>query len=370
MSTPQRRQPLAVIERLFEQPHRFQFFQAVQVLEQWFAHEEGLNRAAVLSLKLQFRNSLSLAFPASEIAEFDTVPAERPHVDLELPTEAAQQAATATSAGPRTRDIAQVRITPAFMGLLGAGGALPNFYTELFAQREVLHRDRAARAFLDIFQHRALVLFYEAWRKHRLAVQYQADRHNRFTPLVLSLAGLGQRSLRQRLAADGGVQDESLAFFAGTLQRRPVSPVQLQRMVVEYFRVPVRVEQFVGRWFDLPAEGASLLGQQNGVLGQSAVMGERIWQRDLRLRLSIGPLKRADYERFLPGGRAARALSQLLQLVSGTTLEYEVRLVLRAADVLGVSLDGGAALGLNSFLHSGASNDDRNDASYEVLAAA
>lgn len=370
MSTPQRRQPLAVIERLFEQPHRFQFFQAVQVLEQWFAHEEGLNRAAVLSLKLQFRNSLSLAFPASEIAEFDTVPAERPHVDLELPTEAAQQAATAMSAGPRTRDIAQVRITPAFMGLLGAGGALPNFYTELFAQREVLHRDRAARAFLDIFQHRALVLFYEAWRKHRLAVQYQADRHNRFTPLVLSLAGLGQRSLRQRLAADGGVQDESLAFFAGTLQRRPVSPVQLQRMVAEYFRVPVRVEQFVGRWFDLPAEGASLLGQQNGVLGQSAVMGERIWQRDLRLRLSIGPLKRADYERFLPGGRAARALSQLLQLVSGTTLEYEVRLVLRAADVLGVSLDGGAALGLNSFLHSGASNDDRNDASYEVLAAA
>ena len=368
MPTPQRRQPLAVIERLFEQPHRFQFFQAVQVLEQWFAHEEGLNRSAVLSLKLQFRNSLSLAFPASEIAEFDTLPPERPEVDLELPAEAAQQAAP--SAGPRARDIGQVRITPAFMGLLGAGGALPNFYTELFAQREVLHRDRAARAFLDIFQHRALVLFYEAWRKHRLAVQYQADRQNRFTPLVLSLAGLGQRSLRQRLAADGGVRDESLAFFAGTLQRRPVSPVQLQRMVAEYFRVPVRVEQFVGRWFDLPAEGASLLGQQNGVLGQSAVMGERIWQRDLRLRLSIGPLKRADYERFLPGGRAARALSQLLTLVSGTTLEYEVRLVLRAADVQGVSLDGGAALGLNSFLQSGASNDDRNDASYEILAAA
>lgn len=368
MPTPQRRQPLAVIERLFEQPHRFQFFQAVQVLEQWFAHEEGLNRSAVLSLKLQFRNSLSLAFPASEIAELDTVPPERPEVDLELPAEAAQP--PAPSAGPRSRDIGQVRITPAFMGLLGAGGALPNFYTELFAQREVLHRDRAARAFLDIFQHRALVLFYEAWRKHRLAVQYQADRHNRFTPLVLSLAGLGQRSLRQRLAADGGVQDESLAFFAGTLQRRPVSPVQLQRMVAEYFRVPVRVEQFVGRWFDLPAEGASLLGQQNGVLGQSAVMGQRIWQRDLRLRLSIGPLKRADYERFLPGGRAARSLSQLLQLVSGTTLEYEVRLVLRAADVQGVSLDGGAALGLNTFLHGGASNDDRNDASYEILAAA
>lgn len=368
MSTPQRRQPLAVIERLFEQPHRFQFFQAVQVLEQWFAHEEGLNRAAVLSLKLQFRNSLSLAFPASEIAEFDTVRSERADVDLELPSEATGQ--PAAPAGPRAKDIEQVRITPAFMGLLGASGALPHFYTELFVQREVLHRDRAARAFLDIFQHRALVLFYEAWRKHRLAVQYQSDRHNRFTPLVLSLAGLGQRSLRQRLAADGGVQDESLAFFAGTLQRRPVSPVQLQRMVSEYFRVPVKVEQFVGRWFDLPADGVSLLGQRNGVLGQSAVMGERIWQRDLRLRLAIGPLKRADYQRFLPGGRAARALAQLLTLVSGTTLEYEVRLVLRAADVQGVSLDGGAALGLNSFLLSGACNDDRADASYEILAAA
>src|SRR5690606_36205133 len=115
-------------------------------------------------------------------------------------------------------DIAGFTIIPAFMGLLGAAGALPVHYTERLAEREA-RRDRAARAFLDVFTSRALVLHYEAWKKYRLAMQYELDRRERFLPLVLSLSGLGA-GLRDRLSDEaGGVFDEAIAQYAGAVRQ-------------------------------------------------------------------------------------------------------------------------------------------------------
>jgi len=68
------------------------------------------------------------------------------------------------------------------------------------------------------------------------------------------------------------------------------------------------------------------------------VAGGRVWQRDLRMRLWVGPLGRDRFDEFLPGGRAAKALSKWLALLSGSTLEYEVRLGLKADHVRGVSM--------------------------------
>ncbi|MCV4753787.1 type VI secretion system baseplate subunit TssG, partial [Escherichia coli] len=83
------------------------------------------------------------------------------------------------------------------------------------------HKDTAARAFLDVFQQRAVMLFYEAWRKHRLALQYEDDRKRHFLPHVLALPGLGQDALRQRLRERAGrVSDESVAFCSGARQQR------------------------------------------------------------------------------------------------------------------------------------------------------
>lgn len=356
MSTPQRQQPLAVVTRLLEEPHRFGFFQALRVLERWLRRQEGLTQAQVLGQRVAVRNSLSLAFPASEIAAFET------------------EGSVAVEDGvPRSEGLRRVEITPAFMGLLGGGGALPSFYTERLAERENYHRDRAARAFLDIFTHRAAVLFYQAWQKHRLPVQFEGDRHNRYLPLVLALAGLGHESLHRRLRApEGGVADDTLAHFAGALQRRAVSAADLQRVLERYFGVAVAVDQFVGRWFTLPKDNQSHLGLANMQLGHDMVMGERVWQRDLRVRLTFGPLDKARFQRLLPGGPGALALEELLRLLTGTTLEYQVRLRLRAADVQGTTLDdrSSARLGWDSFLLTSPEPDDRTDVGYDLLAAA
>ncbi|HET7794419.1 MAG TPA: type VI secretion system baseplate subunit TssG, partial [Rhizobacter sp.] len=254
MPTPQRRHPADLIDQLFEAPQRFEFFQAVRLLERWLA-EDDTPRASgeVLPNELRFRNSMALSFPASEI---EALQVHRGEASIEE-GEAA---------------IERIEITPAFMGLLGLTGTLPLVYTEQIVQHEQTHKDSAARSFLDLFSHRAISLFYAAWKKSRLHLQYEADRSNRFAPMVLALAGVGQKSLNDRLLPRaGGVDDESLAFFAGALQQRALSAPQLQQLLARYLRVPVSIEQFCGRWYALPPSARTHLGLGNGVLGKSAL---------------------------------------------------------------------------------------------------
>ena len=364
MSGTQRRTPPAVIERLLEDPHRFGFFQAVRLLQRWLGRAEGLSDRRVLDERLRFRNSLSLDFPASEVAQL--------RVEHEPPRKTHDSNNGSHDArAPDAAGIRHIEVTPSFIGLLGVTGALPVHYTELLAQRETYHRDHAARAFLDIFQHRAVALFYEGWRKHRLALHDEADGRNRFLPLVLAVAGLGQPALRDRLlAGKHGVSDHAVAFYAGAVHKRNLSPQTLERLVSMYFDVRAKLTPFIGRWYALPPSQHSLIGLGRATLGSDAVVGERVWQRDLRVRLELGPLDLGKFNRFLPGGPAQKALRELLQLLGGSSLEYEVCLHLRADEVHGSRLDParGAWLGWNSFLITKLQREDRSDVRYDLLA--
>lgn len=348
----------APIDLLIGEPHGFGFFQAIRLLERWLG--DGQAPGAGLQ-KLQFRNSVSLSFPASEI--------ESMHVSWRDPQAVRLPA-----------NVDKVDLTPACMGLLGVTGALPLFYTEWLGQVELRGRDPSGRAFLDVFSHRSVVLFYQAWRKHRLALQYEADRQRAFLPQVLALAGIGLKGLRQRLEPQhGGVSDEGLAYFAGALQQRTLPAPQLQRLLQRYLGVAVEVEPFVGRWYRIPDEGRTHLGlgleQSGGLLGRSAVVGERVWQRNLRVRLTLGPLDHARFRRFLPGGPGERALRHWLGLLLGPSLEFEVRLCLRQDDVRPIALcsdraDSLGRLGWDTFLMSRPAHADRDDVRYDIQAAA
>jgi type VI secretion system protein ImpH len=341
MPTSKRRFEPAVIERLFKEPYRFRFFQAVRLIELW-VRRRGL--AEDVAHYLRIENSMSLGFPASELEAIAIEPAE---------------------AGADPRSLRYVRITPGFMGFLSGRGVLPAHYTERLAQHQLYQRDSGPRAFLDALSNRSLVMFYKAWCKYRLEFKYERDGKDEFLPLLLSLAGLGSTSLRGRLGAHG-IRDESLAHFAASLRHRPASAAQMARVLSEYFRQPICIEQFAGAWYTVPQEQQSVLGTADAVLGAGALAGERVWQRDLRLRLVVGPLDAASFDAFLPGGVAARALRGMLSMFTGAALEYEVEVVLRAADVRCATLRQGEGkrLGWDAFLVSGPQVRDRRDVCY------
>lgn len=347
MPGTQRRPASRLIEQLKETPHRFDFFQAVRLLRLYFRDSAGLESAQT-DTRIRFASSLSLNFPPSEIESLkfeETVPAGG--------SEPAEQ----------------VRITASFIGLTGNQGALPRYYTERLAERESLHRDRAARAFLELFSHRATALFYQAWLKYRLHFQYEENRRERFLPMLLSLIGLGSNSLRDRLNADGtGVLDESLACFAGVLRAAGKSSAMIQGLLSEYFRSPVRVTQFIGRWFEVPADQLTVLGGRHAALGAGALCGQRVWQRENRVRIEFGPLDRAAFDELLPQGAAAASLARLLGMMTGSQLEYEIRLILRREAVRPAALSEAAPLrlGWDSWVLGSPADQDRSDSGYEI----
>ncbi len=361
MSSPQRRSTSGVIHQLLQQPQQFDFLQAVRLLDRWldggFPAGRGLAR-------VRFRNAVSLSFPASDIEALVVHAREDNFADL--------------GAIPATA-IDRVEVTPAFMGLLGVSGALPLCYTEAIGQRELYQKDTAARAFLDVFTHRSVVLFYDAWRKHRLPIDLELTAPRRFRRMILSLGGLNAVGERPRGGAERvpAISAQALAYYGGALRHQRWSAVQAQRVLAEYFGLPVHIEQFVGRWYALPELARARLGVQvagqrtQGVLGKSALLGERVWQRNLCLRVELGPLPHARLQGFLPESRGARALSQWLTLCFGTGLTFEVRLRLDRAHIEPTVLHSGrdstrSRLGWDTFLQTRPSTADRGDIRYEL----
>jgi type VI secretion system protein ImpH len=359
MFATKRRFEPSVIQRLLDEPYRFQFFQAVRVFEIWLK-KNGVPHEDAVAEYLRFKNRISLSFPASEIEAIKPYPVTGENSDVAL------------LAALRSGELEHIGITPAFMGLLGGNGTLPAHYTESIAAHLLFEKDEGPKAFLDTFSNRAVALFYQAWRKYRLEFKYQADGKDQFLPLLLSFAGLGHASLQSKGGDEqDGVLDQTMAYYAAALMQRPASAAYMQQILNEYFAVPISIEQFVGAWYDVPPEQQTMLGLTNATLGAQAMVGARVWQRDLRMRIVIGPLARTVFETFLPGARAARSLEKMLNMFNKLCLEYEVHLILRQKDVQGISLAServNGRLGWDSFLISEEAQSDRQDVQYELCA--
>ena len=283
MQSAQRTVDAGVVERLLDEPYRFQFFQAVRVLDTWFSKQGERERGQRGEQGIAFRNSLALTFPPSELeqaASYDET--GEPLGDLD-----AVRAALAQG------KVGRVELTPAFFGLLGGQGALPLHYTEQLISRAHVQRDHAAREFFDVFSNRAAALFYAAWKKYRLPFHYELDRDERYLPLLLALAGTPDAPSRASLQqGPGALIDEAIAGYALPARHRPMSAAYLARALTHYFRAPVNVEQFAGKWYAVPSSRLTVLGRVNATLGATALAGERVWQRDMRVRIIVGPLRK------------------------------------------------------------------------------
>jgi type VI secretion system protein ImpH len=343
-----------VIDRLLSEPYRFEFFQAVRLLETWL-RQNGVAQGDVLADWLRFGNRLSLAFPASDIEALTPVGVGAIESGAEL-----QEAL-------RAGRIEHLRITPAFMGLLGSSGVLPLHYTQRIAAHEQEQRDAAPRAFFDMLSTQSLGFFYQAWAHHRPECMVDAGGGDGFLPLLRAIAGHGAHATTGvGEPEDSAIADEVLAFHAAQFSRRAVPACTIAGTLSEYFEVPFELGQLIGCWEDLPAADQAQVDVANVELASGVLLGGRIYRRDTRARLRIGPLDREQFESFLPGAAAARALEQMLGLFCGAGISFEVRLILDRSEVRGAKLasNGRARLGLDAFVLEGVPDKHREDIRY------
>jgi type VI secretion system protein ImpH len=335
MQATKRKHESSVIGLLLDEPHRFEFTQLLNLLLRDL-RRQGIPYERAFREVLSFRNSLSLSFPASEVQA----------IDIEPKT---QDAFGAMRAG----QVRRIRVTPAFIGLLGASGTLPLHDTERIAARKAHDGDASQHELLDVLSNRLIGLFYEASGKYRVEHGLDVHGHDLLLPILTSLSGARSRPPSEGEQPVGRVRQETAAYFAGLLRTRPVSASTVEQVLTAYFDVPIRLEQFVGCWDPIPENRRSTLGTKTPVLGYGAALGVRLWRHDLSARLHIGPLDEAQAQGFLPGGRSLEALEEMASLFAVPTLRYEVRLLLAPPCVKRLTLSTRAAprqLGWNTFL--------------------
>lgn len=361
MARARRRTSVAVIDRLFDDPRRFDFFQAVRVLERAAAHD-GRNQ------RFRARRPVGRDFaPADEAARFRVEP------QLAFPDNPLISATPGDDVNPPT-------LTAAFIGLVGPMGALPQHYSELVTTQN-RQRSTAFGQFLDLIHHRAVSLFYRAWVKYRPAMAYeQADgRDDPFSAVLAALAGFGSPSLRDRLA----FSDHLVWHFAGLLSAGPRSASGLEAMLSEVLGRRVQVDPFIGGWLAIDDDSRTRLPsfrQPEGQfcrLGIDTAAGTRAWDAQGRFRLKIGPLDYLSFQALMPGGAAMALLADLTRLYAGPEFDVEVEATIAAdaAPLLVLSPpatptaeddQAGPRLGWNTWLLAGPSPRDRSDALFRL----
>lgn len=354
MARSRRRSSHSVIDQLLDAPQSFDFVQAMRVLEAAGGLGDHVSMAAARTpagyggtFRLRFVNDARLRYPSAIISSAEKEPD------------------------------GSVRMTVAGIGMIGALGTLPYSYTTLATAR-LGHNNEALKAFLDIFQHRAVELFYGASSKYRLAIDFERRERtgeDGFGSVLRSLAGIEGASLRNRMT----VPDDTVLHYAGLFASGPRSADGLEALLRSELRHPVSVLQFVGRWVPVAAEeqtrlgGGRASGGQYCGLGTNAVIGDRVWSAQHSARIVIGPIGREEMEALLPGGQQSRFIADLVRFYCGAEYEFDVQLVMRADAVPAARLargdgddPGAARLGQTAWSLSGPSPVARDEAIFPL----
>jgi type VI secretion system protein ImpH len=344
-----------ILGELLESPWKFEFFQAVRILErECVAHitqrRKKLERG-------QFSPVGGDGDPATEAVRFGVPPS------LSFPAaEIAGVVRKQADAGDG-RGWLQPELDLTFFGLSGPSGVLPYHYTTSLI-RLARERDHASAEFFDLFNHRLISLFYRAWEKYRFPMALERTRlvespeDDDFTAAINSLAGFGTPGLRGRMA----FEDDSLAYFAGHLSRHPRPAISLELMLQEYFGYPASLVQFMGQWLTTAEADHSCLGGfrlpgRNITLGSDVVLGERVWDVSARFRVRVGPLTYAQYKRLLPDGEDHLPIIHMVRTVAGAEMDFDIEPTLLADEVPQCQLQSAhepyPRLGWNTWLLSG-----------------
>jgi predicted component of type VI protein secretion system len=205
------------------------------------------------------------------------------------------------------RDLAASQPRGAVLAQLNRALLTRGFNGKISGRAGEAQRDQTLVRFLDIFHHRMTSHFYRAWAINQKSADLDRP-HNDKTgerqkfPFYFScLTGAGMDSLPN----EDGIPALSRIYYSGHLMPQGRSLGGLQSILEDYFGIRTRIQPFMGRWLWLPALNKCALGRSasTGTMGQSVIVGSRLWDCKLSFRVQMGPMGLTDFLRMLPKRR-------------------------------------------------------------------
>jgi type VI secretion system protein ImpH len=268
---------------------------------------------------------LELLLPQSSSVGGDGLPSEetvhiRPDASFRFPPSAIAEIK------PIENRRLQFLMTITFFGLYGRHGTLPWHYTS-----RIIHQERPSqsdnrkpgydlRAFLDIFNHRFASLFYRSGIKYRWPLSFRLHGRDETTKNFIAFTGLKTLHLRD----DQDLSDIALLRYAG-LFTIPNSASSLAALLTDYLNMPVQIRQFEGEWLQIDDADRNQLGRGrvNNALGSSFTIGRRIFSRQHRFCIVIGPARFNQFTSLLPETKKFQQLVSLVRLRTGVAMKFD-----------------------------------------------
>lgn len=261
-------------------------------------------------------------------------------------------------------DKGPARVTVANLGLLGPEGPMPLHLTrwvlDRLSQRWFTGADAEQTSdttfvdFVNILQHRMMALYYRAWADAHPAVQVERSVGGRVRAMLEAMSGIGLP----------GTQDPELDTVrlrqAGSLANQVDGAERLTLFLATAFKVPVQIKEFVAAWITIPAALQSRVGKAYATLGKGATIGPRVFSRQSRIELRVGPLSLDDFKSFLPGEQRLGLFKKAVRDMIGETLDVDLRIVL-AQEAVPPPKMGTVQLGRTSWLSRPVEKGDADD---------
>ncbi|WP_192364636.1 type VI secretion system baseplate subunit TssG [Mesorhizobium mediterraneum] len=256
------------------------------------------------------------------------------------------------------------RVTVANLGLMGPEGPMPLHLTrwvlDRLSQRWFTGADARQTSdttfvdFVNILQHRMIALYYRAWADAHPAVQVERAVGGRVRAMLEAMAGIGLP----------GTHNPDLDAVklrqAASLASQVDGPERLTLFLAEAFKVPVQIKEFVAAWMTIPATLQTRLAQAYAVLGRGATIGPRVFSRQSRIELRVGPLGYEEFKAFLPGGQRLKMFKQAVRDMVGESLDVDLRIVL-AREAVPQPRIGAVQLGRTTWLARPAERGDADE---------
>lgn len=243
------------------------------------------------------------------------------------------------------------------IGLLGSNSPLPLHLIEFIFQRKHQYGDSAWSDFVNMLQHRLITLFYRSWKNAQSVISLENKSSDKFSTYLSSMVGFAGID---RSSNNVHVDYYSKLYFMGYYLQRNQSADNLETLLSQYFKVPIKIIENIGTWYKLSENERTRLSKNNRhKLKDGLIIGKRIYDAQSKFRIKIGPLSLNEFESFFKGGTNSKRLTEWVTLYVGQEYEWDVQLILAKPSIPKFNLKSQRRLGLTTWM--GCVNQDVED---------